>query len=124
MSSRGFTLIELLVTVGIMGILAATAIPQYGEFKARSFDARSAADLRNAATAEEAYFVDNLEYLSCATVEDCSSDLPNFIASEGVVLAIERVEAAGAIPEHFIGTSSHPAGSRTWTWDSSDDGLQ
>ena len=124
MNSRGFTLIELLVSVGIMGVLAATAIPQYGDFKSRSFDARSASDLRNAATAEEAYFVDNLEYLSCASVEDCVADLPNFVASEGVVLAISRVEGTNVIPEHFIGTSSHPAGSRTWTWDSSDDGLQ
>lgn len=124
MSSRGFTLIELLITVGVISVLAATAIPQYGEFKSRGFDARSASDLRNAATAEETYFVDTSQYVSCAPVEDCEDVLPNFRASEGVVLAIARVEASGLTPEYFVGTASHPGGSRTWTWDSSDDGLR
>jgi prepilin-type N-terminal cleavage/methylation domain-containing protein len=58
----GFTLIELMIVIAIIGILAAIAIPQFSAYRKRSFNAAAEADLRNAATAQEAYFVDNQTY--------------------------------------------------------------
>ncbi|MGE5820872.1 MAG: type IV pilin protein [Deltaproteobacteria bacterium] len=55
-SEAGFTLIELLVVVAIIGILAAIAIPQFSAYRKRGYEAQVKSDLRNAATAEEAYF--------------------------------------------------------------------
>jgi type IV pilus assembly protein PilA len=117
-TEKGFTLIELLVVIAIIGILAAIAIPQFAEYRARGFDARARSDLRNVATAEEAYFVDNEVYKSC-TEADCNTLLPGVAAlSQGVTLDID------ATPTGFTGTSTHPKGTGvTCDWDSSAGGL-
>lgn len=63
-SEKGFTLIELMIVIAIIGILAAIAIPQFAAYRQRSYNAAANADLRNAATAQEAYYVDNQTYTS------------------------------------------------------------
>ena len=59
---KGFTLIELMIVIAIIGILAAIAIPQFNSYRKKSYNASAMSDLRNAATAEEAYFVDAQTY--------------------------------------------------------------
>lgn len=61
-SRRGFTLIELLVVVVIIGVLAAIAIPKFQSTKGKANAASLKSDLRNLATAQEAYFYENLVY--------------------------------------------------------------
>lgn len=118
-SESGFTLIELLVVIAIIGILAAIAIPQFAEYRARGFDARAKSDLRNVATAEEAYFVDNEVYKDC-TEATCPGLLPGIAAmSQGLTLSITST-ATG-----FTGTSNHPKGTGyVASWNSSLGGLQ
>jgi type IV pilus assembly protein PilA len=65
--NEGFTLIELMIVIAIIGILAAIAIPQFSAYRMRSYNAAAEADLRNAATAQEAYYVDNQHYVANPT---------------------------------------------------------
>ncbi|MBX7138791.1 MAG: prepilin-type N-terminal cleavage/methylation domain-containing protein [Oligoflexia bacterium] len=116
-NEKGFTLIELLVVIAIIGILAAIAIPQFAEYRARGFDARAKSDLRNVAGAEEAYFADQEVYLDC-TNAGCA-DLPGIASlSDGVTLQMTAAATA------FTGTSTHPKGTGvTCNWDSANGGL-
>ncbi len=63
-NSKGFTLIELLIVVAIIAILAAIAIPQFSAYRIRGYNSAAVADLRNARTAEEAFFSDWQAYAS------------------------------------------------------------
>lgn len=111
--NRGFTLIELLTVVAIIGVLAAIAIPQFLTYRQRSFDAMAQTDLRNAASAEEAYYINHFVYVSCSTGPDCKAKLPGFDGSTGVSIAMT------AASQSFTGTSSHSKGTgKVWTFDS------
>jgi len=119
LEEKGFTLIELLVVVAIIGILAAIAIPQYSEYRARGFDSRAISDLRVAATAQEARFIDSDEYASCADANTCETELPGYVASPDVLLSMT------AEGNQFIGTAEHPLGHvGEHVWNSDLGGLQ
>ncbi len=64
---KGFTLIELLIVVVIIGILASFAIPNYRNTKGKARAAGLKSDLRNLATAQEAYFYDHITYTTNLT---------------------------------------------------------
>ena len=87
-SRSGFTLIELLIVVVIIGILAAIAIPKFAMTKGKSYTASIKSDLRNVATAQEAYFYENNTYAT-------DRAMLNFNGSPGVTIDITAATASG-----------------------------
>ena len=92
----GFTLIELLIVVVIIGVLAAIAIPKFQNTKGKANLAALKSDLRNLATAEEAYFYTNGIYSSSTTSL-------NLIPSPGVTFTFGTVNGGG-----WAATVTHP----------------
>ena len=87
--ARGFTLIELLIVVVIIGLLAVIAIPKVANTKQKAYVAQMKSDLKNLATAEEAFFYDSTYYTSNLVA------LNNFRSSTGVTLSILEATPGG-----------------------------
>jgi prepilin-type N-terminal cleavage/methylation domain-containing protein len=58
-NKKGFTLIELMIVVALIGILAAIAVPQFMQYRSRSYMTAARVDARNAHTAVHAWLTNN-----------------------------------------------------------------
>ena len=85
LSTRGFTLVEVMVVMLIMSVLSSVG-GQLIEARERAFETVMKADLRNLATEQALYVVDNFVYANAV------ADLP-FTASEGIT--VELIGEAG-----------------------------
>ena len=112
---EGFTLIELLVVVIIIGILAAIAIPVFLSQRKKGYDAQAKSDVRNAATAEEAYLTDTNTYTTTKANLTDSGFKPT-----------SSVQLWGAINAGlgYCLVSHNSNSSNYFAWDSSGGGLQ
>ena len=120
-NEKGFTLIELLVVIAIIGILAAIAIPQFAAYRTRAFNSTALSDLRNSVTAQEAAFVDDEEYSSCADASDCADNLPGFKPTlnddgDSVMSTFEHTAAGDG--QSFTADSTHDKGDVDYGYDS------
>lgn len=99
-SRRGFTLIELLIVVVIIGILAVIAIPKFATTKVSAGMAKMKGDLRNLATAQEAFYGDNNIYYAGPVPAAALI----FNPSQGVTITITAGDNAG-----WAATSAYPS---------------
>lgn len=104
--NRGYTLIEVLIVMVIISTLAVLAIPQFMAYRKRGFNAHVQTDTRNAATAQEAYFVYEGKYYS----GDCRG-LPGFTLSDNLVVCRTYATRDG-----FMIDVTHPNASISCKW--------
>ena len=105
---RGFTLIELMIVIAIIGILAAIAIPQFTAYRNRSYNAAAQSDIRNAATAQEAYYVEHRRY-SPVLASLLGTNYGLYNISQNVI-----VDVAGGTQSYSL-TAYHTSGNRTFS---------
>jgi type IV pilus assembly protein PilA len=105
---EGFTLIEVMIVVAIIAILAAIAIPQLSIYRTKSYNTAAVSDLKNAAIAQEAYYVDTRQYTN--SISALTTTPYNLSISQGVNLAV-----SSANNEAYLMTAYHSAGNITFT---------
>jgi prepilin-type N-terminal cleavage/methylation domain-containing protein len=120
-ATKGFTLIELLIVITIIGIIAAVALPQYSAYRQRGFDARANSDLRNAATAEEAYYTTYQKYVSLSITGPASpAQLPGLNVSDTV-----QLEMTNNNDVSYTGSSASTSGTgKVFRFHSEKGGMQ
>ena len=103
---KGFTLLELIMVIAVIGILATIAIPQFIDYQKRSFNEVARIALRNAAVAQEAYYLDTNTYTG--QIGDLTSR--GYTTSDNVTLSIVAHSNS-----EYIMTAGHTSGTKTWT---------
>jgi type IV pilus assembly protein PilA len=90
-NQKGFTLIELMIVIAIIGILAAIAIPQFSQYRARGYMAATKSDVKNCYTAAVAYFGDN-PTAAALTLANCTAS--GFQPTAGVTVTVTSGSAS------------------------------
>ena len=82
---RGFTIIEMLIVCLIIGILVAIAMPRFASTRDKAALASVRSDVRNAETAEEAYFADAGRYGTLSELQNSTNF--NVAVGNGIAIA-------------------------------------
>ncbi|MFC1858223.1 type IV pilin protein [Thermodesulfobacteriota bacterium] len=105
---EGFTLVELMVVIGIIGILAAIAVPNFLAYRQKGYDSAAISDAKNAFTAAQSYFT---EYANKTLSTTAQLNSYGYVPSTNVTVTVSGTQSDMVIQ------SSHADGTKTYTVD-------
>ena len=109
-NEKGFPLIEFLIIITIIGILAAIAIPQLGEYKMLRHNKDAKANLNNLYLACHAHWKENTGSRDCTIA---TATQQGYTQSEDVNIAISASKE-----KDFSATAKHSSSKTIYTIDS------